>query len=468
MAGHAGHRPALVDRHGGVVPFLVQIAVDVDLDVVAERRVELGLAAQPPRAGEPGNLVPVRVLADRRRIAAVGAQQQRAPGAVTEHDVAAEPRHGAGLADVVRADDLVRMPVLRGVVPGQNARLMVGAERDGGAGLRAPRPGLRVRTQLPAARHLGRAAVVHAFVRRHQRRVGAVARGRGVGQRRVVLQARGAEVGRPLQRAPVILLVNRRGQVFGQAAPDLQLALQIAVRFQCPRQHFSPTHVLGIEGQIPLQHARAPLPVLVHQVGIRLVQGNLFIELGGRRQHRFVQPIRQHDVTLAGLNPRQPELRRAIRRARADLQLGDVMLALGLLLAAQRVTAPRRADSGARGRARARRSGGPSPMLPPRTRTCRRPLRRAPRRARLRRRKATSSGSVRILRAPSPCRRAPAFQSLAFEAPRSCGPRRPAAACSRPGAAPVRGRSTPALSRGRQRQKRPTSLVPNKYGRSSS
>ena len=138
---------------------------------------------------------------------------------------------------------------------------MTDAERQRGARLHAPVPGLWIRTNPAAARQLGRDAEVHPIVGGDQSVVGACP----VGQRGVVLQAGGAVAGGALERPPIVALVLGGRVILDEAAAHHELAVEIAVSLQRPGQHLAAAQVLGIERQVPLQHARAPSQSLLRR-----------------------------------------------------------------------------------------------------------------------------------------------------------------------------------------------------------
>ena len=334
MSGHAGHRPALVHGDGRLVPLLVEIAVQVHLRVGGDAAGRLPLRAEVETVVAGQHLDPVRVGARFRRVARVGAQEQRAVRAAREQELRAEAGHRAGLGEHVRPYHLVRLPVVRRVVPGERAQRMARPERHRGAGLRAPGPGLRVGPQRAAAREFGRGAVEHPPVRRHQRRlrVGAL-----LGQRAAVAVARRREALTAFEGAAVVAIVRGRGEVRRQAAPHLDLAVQIAARLQRPGQHLAAAHALRLDRQVPAQDPRAPRPVLVDEVRVRLIQRHLRVGGGRRRLHRFIQAIGQHHVAATRIDAGQPQLLHPLGGVLPQLQLADVVLALRLVVASQDV-----------------------------------------------------------------------------------------------------------------------------------
>src|SRR6185312_9011194 len=76
VPGRAGRRPALVNGDGGVIPLLVEVEVQVDLDDLEDRRVKLALTAEAEPASRAVELDAGRVVAGGGREAGVGAQEQ--------------------------------------------------------------------------------------------------------------------------------------------------------------------------------------------------------------------------------------------------------------------------------------------------------------------------------------------------------------------------------------------------------
>jgi hypothetical protein len=129
---------------------------------------------------------------------------------------------------------------------------------------------------------------------------------------------------------------GRRG-VVGETAPHLQLAAEVAARLQRPGEHLAAAHALGLELEEAAQNDGAARPVFVDQMCVSLVERNLGVERGRRRLHRFIQAVRQDDVPAPRVDAGQPQLLDLDGGCLADLELTDVVLALGLVVASQDV-----------------------------------------------------------------------------------------------------------------------------------
>ena len=227
------------------------------------------------------------------------------------------------------------LSVVRRVVPGSRSQGMARPERQRRAGLGAPRPTpAGSRTQRAAARDLGRGAVAHALVRGHQRRllVGPLLRQRP----EVAIAGRGEAVG-AFERAPVVAIVGGRRDVVRQAAPHLELTVQVAARLERPAEHLAAPHALRLEREVAAQDLGAAHPILVDQMCIGLVERHLRVARGRSRLHRLIEPVGQHDVAATRVDARQPELLHLRGGRLADLQLGQVVLAPRLLVAPEDV-----------------------------------------------------------------------------------------------------------------------------------
>ena len=405
---------------GRLVPLLVEVAGDVDVARAARgsRRPRPARRSESPacrRAGRPrSRRGPPRSRSARRRPAAATSPRGR-----PSKQLQTETGHRPALGENVRTDDLVRVPVLRRVVPGERAQA-----RDASRTASRRRPARATPTpadRTGASRRPASSGVVRNNMRRYEAASVASAFGALLGERALVAIARRREALGAFERPPVVAVVGGRRQVVRQAAPYLELAVEVAARLERPRQHLAAADVLRLGRQVAAQDDGAARPVLVDEVRVRLIQRDLRVG-GGRRAAASTH--------RGGRRARCSRGARRCARATASRilavgvlpisELRDVVLAPRLVVASedvQRLAAQvvklRIARCGARsgGRARARR---------PRSRTVRRPRPRARRRAARARRAASAP-------APVPARGVPCRTGRAGDRrPRPCaGDRRP-------------------------------------------
>ena len=90
--------------------------------------------------------------------------------------------------------------------------------------------------------------------------------------------ARGREALGAFQGPAVVAVVGGRRQIVGQAAPHLELAVEIAARLEGPREHLAAADVLRLEREEVAKHDRAARPVFIDEVRVGLVQRDLGVD----------------------------------------------------------------------------------------------------------------------------------------------------------------------------------------------